>query len=358
MQRADRDQDFVHASGGEGAVDVPSPAPLTLDLDAPVGHTATSAQPSRSESDVAVGRLSTPLAAPSHEVQPWNAEQLSAGPVDAQVSEPAAGPATSRQTSRRALHGSETAVQDEATDVASGQEEVPVPGKVSEARVGLSASSDSESESYDSSVAGTEEVTRGAGSHLDVLRDGRIPAVNSDSTTHGDHSPYIVDLFADDKMGLIPSEERSFRGKLDTGSEVNILATSMANRMKLMAYRKPVDPNYRIRGLSRSAVPVRGQLTITVDVYYELIEFSCRAEWLVVDDKYINGSFDALVGLPVIRTSEKLGVLVFASRFFGNTSSGAAGVDRSDGQIEIEDDGQIEIEDDVQDPGGTTAATG
>lgn len=352
MHDNDTDQDLAHAGCSEGALGVLLSSPPTVELDTSAGHTA-SQQPSGTKSDVVVGRPSTPLAAPWRELQPWFAEPPSAGAADTQVFQPTAGPATSRLTSMRACLGSASNVQDTVADMTTLQEETPILGEAGDTWADLNASFDTKSEDhYPTAVPpmSTAVATGEAGSQFDFPNDGRIPAENSDSTTHGDPVPYYVDLHADDKIGLIPLAERSFRGKLDTGSDVNLLATSIVERMRLIDFMKPVDEHYRIRGLSRSPVPVRGQLIITVDVYYKLIKFRCRPVWNVVDDEYTGGSFDALVGLPVINKSEDLGVIVFASQAFENTSSGAA----SAGRIEA----QIEIENNLQDPSNTTGPTG
>lgn len=342
MDRTDTDQDLVHAGCGEGAVDVPSPAPQTLDLDTPDGHTA-SQQHSVSRPDVAVDEQSTALAAPGRELQPWVAEPLSAGVDNALVAKPAAGDATSRLTSTRVCLGSESAFHDGGTEVATGQEEMSARAEASDAPTSRIAFFDAAHEDGDSHVAPSTNAAadvKGTGLMFDAPRDGGIAANNSDSTTHGDSTPYYVDLCVDDKEEIIPPEERSFRGKLDTGSQYNILTASTAARMQLIDRMDPVDEDFRIQGISISPVPACGRLKMTVHVGYESIEFHCRTVWHVVDDRYTGGSFDALVGLPVIRKSERLGVIVFANWAFGDTSVGASSVGYSDSQIEIEDDNQ------------------
>lgn len=146
----------------------------------------------------------------------------------------------------------------------------------------------------------------------------------------------------------IPPEELWFLGRFDARNDFNLLSASIVEALQLMEFMKPIDEGHLIQGLSASPVPVLGQLTATVDIFYDDTDFPyytpiihhSQAVWYIIDDKYATGGeFDALIGLPIIKEWEKISSIIFANRALEEASSESPGIDGVDGcQIELDND--------------------
>lgn len=309
MEHSNSSQYCMHSQGSEAVP--PSLLNQTIDLDTPnVESTDTTSNPSSLvATDPDVRQLSAATSAPAatHASPPWSVLRTDGDPEI--IAGTSFADITTWSRMVQPSLGPPVPVSRNEADASTGQNNAPFPSATAIVE-------GNEVAAYHDASTGAIEAVRALGSMFPDPPDGRIPSQYSDKTIHGNPSPVFADLRVDDPEGLVKPSERYFRGRMDTSSHFNILAASLVNRMGLMPQLRAVSPDHQIRGISQSSVPVLGRLTMTVDIRYGEMEERARAVWDVLDDKYISGSFDALVGLPILRSKPKLEAMVNADTVF------------------------------------------